>query len=35
MATIQKIHSHTWRVVRGLSKEGQVQWECTSCKERS
>jgi hypothetical protein len=34
MATIEKIHSHSWRLVRGLNKDGQIQWECISCKER-
>ena len=35
MATIATIHQHKYRVVRGLSKDGQVQWECIICKERS
>jgi hypothetical protein len=35
MATIQKIHQHKYRVVRGLSKDGQVQFVCDICKERS
>ena len=35
MATIEKIHQHKYRVIRGLSKDGQVQFVCDICKEHA
>ena len=35
MSKIQNLHKHAWRVVRGLNSNGQVQFECRSCKERA